>query len=238
MIFSSLSQDSLINVFFYFINNSEIPKKLKSRIILIIFGYAIPFLFSIIYIITKSVGINFRFCYVKKFYFENGYIFNNNYILITSVLYGFRFINLIISLIFLFKIIQYVKSEDLNKKYILRAAIILITQIITILIDIINILCDFFIDDEKLLIVYDIFLCINTLDCIIFPFIFSLFNSTYRNLFCNLEMNESLATIEEEFNNNPESLDSSLDANSRVQNDKNKFSLVRFVNTNNFDMSF
>ena len=69
MIFSSLSQDSLINVFFYFINNSEIPKKLKSRIILIIFGYAIPFLFSIIYIITKSVGINFRFCYVKKFYF-------------------------------------------------------------------------------------------------------------------------------------------------------------------------
>ena len=37
MIFSSLSQDSLINVFFYFINNSEIPKKLKSRIILIIF---------------------------------------------------------------------------------------------------------------------------------------------------------------------------------------------------------
>ena len=238
MIFSSLSQDSLINVFFYFINNSEIPKKLKSRIILIIFGYAIPFLFSIIYIITKNVGINFRFCYVKKFYFENGYIFNNNYILVTSVLYGFRFINLIISLIFLFKITQYVKSEDLNKKYILRAAIILITQIITILIDIINILCDFFIDDEKLLIVYDIFLCINTLDCIIFPFIFSLFNSTYRNLFCNLEMNESLATIEEEFNNNPESLDSSLDANSRVQNDKNKFSLVRFVNTNNFDMSF
>ena len=168
MIFSSLSQDSLINVFFYFINN-------------------------------------------KKFSFENGYILNNNYILITSVLYGFRFINLIISLIFLFKITQYVKSEDLNKKYILRAAIILITQIITILIDIINILCDFFIDDEKLLIVYDIFLCINTLDCIIFPFIFSLFNSTYRNLFCKLEMNESLATIEEEFNNNAESLDSSLD---------------------------
>ena len=99
-------------------------------------------------------------------------------------------------------------------------------------------LCDFFIDDEKLLIVYDIFLCINTIDCIIFPFIFSLFNSTYRNLFCKLEMNESLANIEEEFNNNAESLDSSLDANSRVQNDKNKFSLVRFVNTNNFDMSF
>ena len=81
---------------------------------------------------------------MKKFYFENGYIFNNNYILITSVLYGFRFINLIISLIFLFKITQYVKSEDLNKKYILRAAIILITQIITILIDIINILCEYF----------------------------------------------------------------------------------------------
>ena len=55
MIYSSLSQDFLINVLFYFINNSEIPSKFKLRLLLLICGYLIPLLFSFIYLVTDNI---------------------------------------------------------------------------------------------------------------------------------------------------------------------------------------
>jgi hypothetical protein len=125
LIFSALSQDILINIFFYIVNRPKIPNKNLIRIILIVLGYFIPLLISLIYLLKDAIGINDKFCYIKKFYkTENSYKYNDNYIISIIIIYSLRFINLIISSILLYKIIIYVKQNKLKNMYILRILII------------------------------------------------------------------------------------------------------------------
>jgi hypothetical protein len=232
-----LSQDCLINIFFYFINKSEIPGKYELGIIITLFGYLLTFIFSFIYLITNNFGLNFRYCHLKKFSFSsNKYFINNNFIGLTVGLYSFRGINLIISSYFLYKIINYIKKEELDKKYILRICAILITQIINIFLELVDMICDHIANDERLIVISDIFLCINSLDGIILPLIFSLSNSTYSNLFCRQNRTESLAT-ETDFTFN-DSHENSLEFLEKGAIGKKRFTLVKFMDTNNFDMSF
>ena len=237
LIYSCLSQDCLINIFFYFINKSEIPGKYELGIIITLFGYLLPFIFSFIYLITNNFGLNFRYCHLKKFSFSsNKYFINNNFIGLTVGLYSFRGINLIISSYFLYKIINYIKKEELDKKYILRICAILITQIINIFLELVDMICDHIANDERFIVISDIFLCFNSLDGIILPLIFSLSNSTYSNLFCRQNRTESLAT-ETDFTFN-DSHENSLEFLEKGAIGKKRFTLVKFMDTNNFDMSF
>ena len=243
MVYSSLSQDTLINILFYFVSGSVITGKLKLRLVLIILGYGIPLLISFVYLLTDNIGINFRYCFVKRFSFDDKekYFFNDNYMAVTTLLYAIRGANLIISSLYLCKIIKYVKKEELNKMSIISSITILVTQIIIISFELINMVCDYIIDDSDLLIISDILISINTLDGIIFPLIFSLSNSTFKNLFCKLERYESIVVTEEEFTNTGESFEISVDKsdkNEKSEKEKNQFSLVRFIDTNNFDISF
>jgi len=239
MIYSALSQDFLINIFFYIINSEKIPKKFGLKMMLIIFSFLIPLIFSFIYFITDNIGINERYCHIKKFYFDNSdnaYHFNNNFVILIVILYLFRGINLVISCIFLYKIIKYIKQDDFNKIYIIRIVIILVTQILSITLEIINTICEQSVGYNSKYIISDIFLCINTLDGIIFPLICSLSNSTYTNLFCMKERTETMMT-EEDFNNY-ETPDSSAKIYEKVTNEKKRFSLAQCIDSNNFDISF
>ena len=239
MIYSALSQDFLINIFFYIINSEKIPKKFGLKMMLIIFSFLIPLIFSFIYFITDNIGINERYCHIKKFYFDNSdnsYHFNNNFVILIVILYLFRGINLVISCIFLYKIIKYIKQDDFNKIYIIRIVIILVTQILSITLEIINTICEQSVGYNSKYIISDIFLCINTLDGIIFPLICSLSNSTYTNLFCMKERTETMMT-EEDFNNY-ETPDSSAKIDEKVTNEKKRFSLAQCIDSNNFDISF
>ena len=238
MIYSSLSQDLLINIFFYIIDRGEIPEKFKFQIILIIFSFFIPLLFSFIYLITNNIGINERYCHIKKFYFkDNAYHFNKSFIALTSVLYSFRGINLIISCVFLYRIIKSVKLDEYNKIYFLRIAIILITQILAISLEIINVIFEQTIGYDYRYIFSDLFLIMNTFDGIIFPLIISFSNSTYSNLFCKKERERSETIItEDEYNN--ESCESSARIDEKIVDDKKRFSLAQCIDSNNFDNSF
>ena len=239
MVYSSLSQDFLINVLFYFMNNSEIPSKFKLRLLLLICGYLIPLLFSFIYLVTDNIGINERYCFIKKFGFDKGYHFNKlNYISLSIVLYVFRGANLIISSLFLYKIIKYIRKEKLKNIYIVKILIILITQVISISIEIIFFILDLTIKSNDDLITSDIFLCVNTLDGIFFPLIFSLSNSTYSNLFFSKTRNETMTSVTEYDNNRFESLDSPQGKVEIDDDEKIRFTLVQFIDTNNFDISF
>ena len=242
MVYSSLSQDTLINILFYFVSGSVITGKVKLRLVLIILGYGIPLLISFVYLMTENIGINFRYCFVKRFSFDNEhkYFFNDNYIAVTTLLYAIRGANLIISSLYLCKIIKYVKKEELNKMSIISSITILVTQITIISFELLNMVCDYIIDDSDLLIISDILISINTLDGIIFPLIFSLSNSKFKNLFCKSERYESIVT-EEEFTNTGESFETSVEKserNEKNEKEKNQFSLVKFIDTNNFDISF
>ena len=240
MVFSSLSQDTLINILFYFVSGSIITGKIKLRLVLIILGYGIPLLISFVYLATDNIGINFRYCFVKRFSFDNEqkYFFNDNYMALTTLLYAIRGANLIISSLYLCKIIKYVKKEELNKMSIISSVTILITQIIIISFELLNMVCDYIIDDSDLLIISDILISINSLDGIIFPLIFSISSSTFKNLFCKSDRYGSIIVTEEEFTNTGESFETSFEKIEKNDKEKNQFSLVRFTDTNNFDISF
>ena len=239
IIYSSLSQDFLINIFFYIINTEKTPKKFKLHMMLIIFSFLIPLIFSFIYFITDNIGINERYCHIKKFYFDNNddaYHFNKSFVVLTVILYLFRGINLVINFIFLYKIIKNIRQDNYNKIFIIRIIIILITQILSITLEIINIICEQTVGYNRKYIISDIFLYINTLDGIIFPLIFSLSNSTYTNLFCMKERTETMMT-EEDFNNY-ESCDSSAKIDEKDPNEKKRFTLAQCIDSTNFDISF
>ena len=191
LVFSALSQDFSIIIFFYIINLESIPSKKTILIILLLLAYCFPFVFTSIYLILGQLGLNDRFCYVKKFEFvkqsNSYYKFNFNgliYEILIYLIYVFRTTYLIVSLWLLFKIIKFVHENNKSKMYILKSSAILIMQMITIILGFIYRISGNFSDKFSTYFATP-FLFINTLDAIFFPLYFSLTNGVYKILFCS-----------------------------------------------------
>lgn len=235
LIWSSLSQDISINIFFYIINKSKIPDKKIIISLIIGLAYIFPYIVATVYAIVGGLGLNDRFCFIKKFYYnyEKGdYGFYDYYGYLTSVIYSFRIINLGLNILFLFKIVKYINKHKFESLYIVKTLSILVVQIITIFIGFLYSLSYFFTDNNNILF-SNIFLCIDTLDGILFPLFYSLFNGIYKNLFCNkISYSESLHSLSEGnacFDN------SSL--NDSINNDKT-VAMIELSDEHNFDISF
>ena len=234
LIFSSMSQDMFINIFFYIINKSSIITKKNLTLLCYSLGYFCPFLYALIHLIFGGIGLNDRYCYIKKFEFEDiDYSFNQWFRPLIIILYTIRGINFIINIISLIKIIKYVYSHNLTYMYILKSSVLLIIQIITITIGIIYRMSNIFKLDNTTF--SNLFLIINTIDGILFPLSFCLSN----RVFCNLC--------------NPKYLESSLNSLTDDQDDLNKSYVSGPINSNdnetilpmtdlnsdnNFDLSF
>ena len=242
LIFGSLGQDIAINIFFYVINSSKPPNKFFITIISFVLTYCLPFLFCLILAIVKGFGINERYCYIKKFDFKKDqgtykYSIYSNFRALIIFIYLLRGISLGISIFLLYKIIKYVRKNGLTKMYIWKSSSILIIQVINIIIGIlyrINNIISY--KSHKTL--SDIFLCVSSLDGILFPFLYSLSNGIYRNLFRrnNSNISSSLNGSEE----SDESSDNLKDCLSKTSsNSSNKtFAMVDIKDNNNFDLSF
>lgn len=241
LIFSALSQDILINIFFFIVNRPKIPSK-RAIIILILLGYFFPLIICIIYLGMNNIGINDKFCYIKKFYvddsqneYEYNYKYNSQYKVSIIFIYIFRTINLIISSILLYKIIIYVKLNKLKNMYIFKLSAILIVQVITIFMGLIY---------RVIGAIYEpfsrgfapIFLCINTLDGILFPLSYSLSNGVYKNLFCGISTIDSMVSLSDE--ENIENSCSTNSLNSPTLSDEKTFAMVDVKTDNNFDLSY
>ena len=236
LIFSALSQDILINIFFYIVNRPKVPNKNLIRIILIVLGYFIPLLISLIYILKDAIGINDKFCYIKKFYkTENSYKYNENYAISITIIYSLRFINLIISSILLYKIIIYVKQNKLKNMYILKLSAILIVQVLTILIGLIyrifGLISESFSRNFA-----RIFLCINTLDAILFPLSYSLSNGIYNHLFCGISTTDNMYLSDDQAD--VLSNKSTNSSKSAGNHEEKTFAMVDVKDDNNFDLSY
>lgn len=196
LVFSALSQDVSIIIFFYIINLESIPSKKTIRIFLLLMAYCFPFVFCLIYLILGQLGLNDRFCYVKKFGFElqdnKFYKYNFNgltYEILIYIIYVFRTTYLGVSLWLLYKIIRFVHDNNKSKMYILKSSAILILQMITIILGFIYRISGNFSDKFSTYFATP-FLFINTLDAIFFPLYFSLTNGVYKILFCSSSSNE------------------------------------------------
>ena len=202
LISSSISQDFLINIFFYLINKSNIPKFSYIWLSVFILAFAFPCVFTLILLLTDSLGINDRFCYVKKFEWikdrdgKYKYIYYQQFLIYVTIVYAVRMLNLLFSIYLIFKIVKYVAKKNLNITYIFKISFILIVQFFTITIGVIycissNISAPFSQNFSGL------YLILNTIDGILFPLSFIITNGMHKILISYIK-GEPVAQEEEE----------------------------------------
>ena len=238
LLFSSLSQDILINIFFFIINRPKVPSKGRIRLYLIM-GYCLSLIICLIFLKFQEFGINDKFCFIKKFLFENNdYSYNRNFPIIVMFIYALRLLNLSISIYLLVQIFKYVKANKLKKIYILKSSSILIIQIITILIGFLYRLISAINEDAGRKVTAT-FLYINTLDGILFPLAYSLSNAIFQDLFCDSKRNsvETITTDDEEETIRNNETNQTQNTVSRATTEKT-FAMVDLKDDNNFDLSY
>ena len=241
LICSSISQDCLINVFFYLVNRSSPPSLLYIRVS-VIMGYVFPFLFAILYLSLGAIGINDRFCYVKKFKFDlvndnyYEYFYDKSFEIYVSIIYIFRAINLGISIYLFIKILKYVKDNNINKKYILKSSMILIIQIATLSLGLIYRLSAVFRSNSFSESFSGVFLLVNTIDGILIPLSYSLSNGIYSILYYRIIKRGS---VSDNSDDTEEGIDQKgMEESMTSKNDKDKtFAMLEIKNNNNFDLS-
>ena len=238
LIFSSMSQDFLINIFFYLVNRTSPPSLLYIRGAVVL-GYAFPFLFAILYLSLSAIGLNDRFCYVKKFDFiinDNiaTYEYNTSFKAYVLIIYIFRLLNLCISIYIFIKILKYVKDNNINKKYILKSSMILIIQMATLSLGLIYRLsavfnCFNFSENFS-----TIFLLVNTIDGVLIPLSYSLSNGIYSILYRRIIKRSSLSDNTDDTDDGIDGIEDSTNS----KNDKEKtFAMLEINCYNNFDLS-
>lgn len=239
ILYSSLSQDISIIIFFFLINMSNPPTKLCLYSILLAIGHFYPFFYATFFVFIDGIGLNDRYCYIKKFeYKNNDYDLYDNFRILIIVTYSLRAINLIISIFLLVKINKYVKKQKLKKIYILKTYFILILQVITISIGFIYRISHLIANDNNKS-YSSVFLCINTIDGILFPIYYCLSNDIFTNLFCKNNFSESLYSMRSEDNSNNRLFDDCSSNSSHPSNkDDITFSMVDVKDENNFEISY
>jgi len=186
LISSSISQDFLINIFFFMVSTSKEIKEKYIKIAFIVLGVAFPFIFTLILELTGSLGINDEFCYVKKF----GYEIENNTVSyykytyfqsVVIVVYSIRVINLVATAIFLKKIISYIRSRKESKMYLFKSIFIPMIQLFTITIGVLYRVINLSSPKASVSLAAP-YLILNTSDGVLFPVGFFLQNNIWEYL--------------------------------------------------------
>ena len=190
LIFSSISQDFLINIFFYLVNSSKF-NELYSKLAVLILGIIFPFIFTIILEFVGAIGLNDKFCYVKKFkikidYDDSGekkvkYEYYTKFQTSVIIVYLIRVFNFIVSLYFLIKIWP-INKEKKSKFYIFKSVFIPIIQLFTIGIGVIYRVINIF-SPKASANLSSHYLVLNTVDGVLFPIGFILQNGIFTQIY-------------------------------------------------------
>ena len=239
LVFTSLSQDILILILFYMINKSTRLSKAKTCIFLSV-GYLCSFIISIIYLSVNGLGLNDKYCFIKKFIFnekqlDKPYQMHSYFILMIIIYYLIRLIFIIISSILLYKIVQYIKKNEYGKGYLIRLSSFLLLQIFSIAFGIMYRIGGM-INEKFSRDFVDIFLIVNNLDALVFP-LFSFFsNNMYLNL-CGKKKNDELENVFMLQDNDVTTNPNATMNNQTRNNDKSGISTPN-GNNNNFEVSY
>ena len=248
LVFSSLSQDIIINIFFYLINKtSKVRPKLIIRFLLLA-GYAFPIVFAIIYLVIGAFGLNDKFCFIKKFDFDEDmivteknqtkYKLHKNFIPLICLFYLIRVINIVISGGFLYKIVRYVAKNKLRKMYIFKSFSFLFIQILTIIIGLIYTLGGI-INKKFGRDFVDVYLLVNTIDGVIFP-VTSYFANRMYKFICgkNDDSDYSIDLLSSDSTDNDVTTNNVTLQNRTKAEDKTGTTAVRDTRNNNFDITY
>ena len=186
LISSSISQDFLINIFFYMVSSGKNFENKTIIILTIVLGFCFPFFFTLILALTGALGINDEFCYVNKFQFEikNGQVNYTKYEpfqAVVIVVYLIRVINFIGTIIFLKKIINYIREQNESKMYLFKSIFIPIIQLFTIGIGVLYRVINLISPTASVNLAAP-YLILNTSDGVLFPIAFFLQNNIFEYL--------------------------------------------------------
>ena len=122
--------------------------------------------------------------------------------------------------------------------YLFKTYFILIVQVITITFGFIYRISHVTSNHNKKAL-SNVFLCINTLDGILFPLSYCLSNGIFTHLFCNKNFNVSTnSMLSEGGGNNNAILDESSSSSHRTNEEDKTFAMVDVKYDNNFDLSY
>lgn len=238
LISSSISQDFLINIFVYLINKSELPEMIYIWSAVFGLGFFFPCFFTLILFLIGALGINDRFCYVKKYNFdkkEKVYKLYHGFEFCVTLVYFVRTINLIYSAYVFCKIVKYVVTRNMSFTYIFKIASILLIQLVTIIIGVIYRISSYF--SKKFSVNFSgVYLILNTMDGVLFPFSFILSNGMHIMLykfFTGKNINENDEEDEEDFPK-IQGQDKNNDINDENNNKTGKNIPMTDLSTNNF----
>ena len=192
LISSSISQDIIINIFFYmiYLGDEQTNLNLKKIMGLLIFGIIFPFGFTLVYYFIDALGLNDQFCYVKKFDFKPkkpnkadilNYEEYDYFQLWVMIVYSIRVINFCITFYFLINIIKYIKREKVSRKYIFKVFVIPLIQLFTIFIGVLYRVLNIFSPKKSEKIAW-IYLILNTSDGVLFPLLFLFLNHIFSSI--------------------------------------------------------
>ena len=197
LLFLSMSQDILINIFFLFVNMEQNNKKQLFTIIIMIAGYIFPVSVTFYYYKFDMIGINEKFCYIVKYSFT---IDNDkddivtydkeNYKIYVLFIFIIRTINFFFTFVFIISAIKYLKNskKDKNDKKagkLISSLPVLIVSCFSLFVEIIfRILSFIHLKYEEKFI--GIYIIMNSIDSILLPLSFFLKHKIYRYFLCCL----------------------------------------------------
>lgn len=184
LIFTSISQDFLINLFFFLVNSTQVDNK-KTKLYLIFLGIVFPFIFTLILVIVGAIGINDQFCYVKKFKYEifqneNGescvnYYYTNWFQPSVIIVYVVRMFNFFVTIILLKRIWSFVREKQKPTIYLFKSIFIPIIQLLTVFIGVFYRFINL-INSKLSAELSGPYLILNTVDGVLFPIGFAFQN--------------------------------------------------------------
>ena len=240
---SSLSQDFLIIVLFFFVSKTETIKVLYINIFFAL-SILIPILISIIYLCLGAFGINEDFCYIKKFIYEEQnekpykYQLYNNYIIYCIIIYSIRGINFSLSIFLLIKIILYIKKEK-SFLYIINKLSMLFIQLFKLFIILLYRILDLCLSNNNEVLT-KLYIILSTIDGLLIPLAFSFSNEIYSN-YCIKAKTRNCTETDKDFEEDriPNmSLLPNDDEDITKINTKASGIYTSIFNSNNFDLSY
>ena len=233
LISSALSQDYLVILFFFVVNNKKMLK-LQHINIFIFLSVIFPFIISMTFELLKALGVNDDFCYIKKYKHIKNTEFESyeNYNIFFYLIYSLRVINLIISIFLLIKITKYIINEK-SLSYIINKLSMLLIQLFKLIIILSYRILTYFLDDIPASL-KKIYIILSTLDGLLLPLAFTYSNEIFYN-FCEQGKNSRRLTIDDnEEENNPNN--QILPKDDEIKKCVTKS--ISMYNSNNFDLSY
>lgn len=244
ILFSSMSQDYLMILFFYIVNRRKVIKSMIINL-LIFLCIIFPIIISFLYLKIGALGLNDDFCYLKKYQKYNSTIDLYevyqplNYFSI--IIYSLRTISFSITIYFLINISKYIIKQKLPITYMFNKLSIFFIQLFKLFIILIYRITNLFIEaNDNVRRIYNI---LSTVDGVLMPLAYILINRVFCSL-CDRNKRRKLTLdedSEEDFISNNtifprKKLDDAINSNS--------VSKTQFIgadlcyNSNNFDISY